>query len=322
MSTVNCINHQVIQSSSKSVIWSISISADDKLLTVGQTAGQDGKPTLSLIEIATGKCIAVIEKSQNTLNSVYNVLFDRKNPQLLYYTCQIGAEYIVNAYNLATQAKKTLHRTGNKNIDLKLSADNNGNVLIPDSNAKLISFGGDEIVQAIDVDLTDMIKNTTDINKAVMNLSPSGQEIAIANAEKGKVFFYSIPEKKIINEFCGSFDYLETFAYDPKYRYGLAIKSNHQLIVWDLNTSQLHIESKCEYINGVLSININPTFDLFTVGMITPFTLIFDLNLGKRFYKDDYQNGRVYDVCFTSDGKKLISAGEDGKIVIRELEIN
>ena len=66
MDTVNCINHQVIHSPSESVIWSISISADDKLLAVGQTAGQDGKPTLSLIEIADKRIVGRKNVSQNT----------------------------------------------------------------------------------------------------------------------------------------------------------------------------------------------------------------------------------------------------------------
>ena len=54
--------------------------------------------------------------------------------------------------------------------------------------------------------------------------------------------------------------------------------------------------------------------------MITSVVIIINYKTQKKLINDRLHEGRISNVIFTPDGKKLISTGEDGQIIVRSLE--
>ncbi len=321
MTSVNCISNKIIRSSSKQTINTISISNDNKKLVVGQDYGKPNDPTLSIFDIETGECIEVIERTENSTNSVYSVLFDKNDNEIIYYIKHKESEYLYIAHNISTKEKNVFYKSTNKNITLKLSYDNLGNLLLTDLIPKLFVFDGITIVDRKDLYLGSELKEVTELNKVIMILSPSGSELLIGNAVKGKILVYSIDKKEITHSFSGDFGYLKSLYYDQAGNCLLAIKENYQLIAWDTKMLTLYNEEKCNRMKQILSCYCNSDYGIFMFGMSTSYIDVISLETMRSIYDDDIQDGRVYDVCLSTDGTKLVSAGEGGKIVVRDIEI-
>jgi WD40 repeat protein len=64
----------------------------------------------------------------------------------------------------------------------------------------------------------------------------------------------------------------------------------------------------------------HPNGEYLATGSLVGFISIYRLQDGEIVFSEQIHEGRVWDLAFTPDGKKIISGGDDGVVSILELD--
>src|SRR5690554_8100239 len=83
----------------ESPIETMACTSDSQKLIIGQVATDENIPTLSIIDIESGKTLRIIEESDNYENSIWKLVID-KNDMNIVYLKQIHNRFYIITYNM------------------------------------------------------------------------------------------------------------------------------------------------------------------------------------------------------------------------------
>jgi len=215
-------------------------------------------------------------------------------------------------------------------MEVENSAEYKGFIISPNNE---IVMGIGNTVQFFDVEENKPIKLIViDEPKTIIGdshcftslaFSPNGNLLAIGGFNKGEVLLYDLQEERIINRLLANFDYPREIVFDPAGKYIFVLDYWTQgMFIWKQDTYIRHEDTLFnERWRGINCIDFDPKNPRNVVmGMNSSIVKVVDIEDPKEIFKDEMHKGRVYNVSFTPDGKKLISSGEDGQIIVRNVE--
>lgn len=305
-------------------IASIDCSSDSKFLAIGQYASGD-LPTLSLLNLETGNVEKKIVLSKSGMNSVFKVKFMDDDTKLVYLEQpEIGQKLM--ECNLQTDENQELfYDKDDDSLGHDISTNKINNRII--TGTTKLQLYQDELNN----DFFEFLKKLDTFNDSTKVytgcFSNDGNIIAIGGLKEGTIIFFNINECKIEKEFTAPFHYPSRICLSPDNRFmAVADFWEKGLFIWDLQHDQRYIDDLFdEEYQAVRCINFSPDSRYLAVGYSTSFVEVWDLydpDAINPVIHDELHEERIFDILFTPDGNKLISAGEDGKIVVRELAMN
>jgi WD40 repeat protein len=305
---------------SERAVNSIAFSGDSQLLAVAQESGDRDDSTLSLVEVKTGECVRVIERTKKHSNGVYRVVFDTKRNQLIYVS-QTNGNFSLNRFELDSGDFQSLDTSKKAMTQHGLSLDKtNHYLLVTGQPVKLWDLEINQPVQHIEIPVGEV--ESDDANNAIVSaISPDGDYIAIGGIKPGSITIYDIKTGNLFKEYTGLFESVQQLEFNYT---GKQIASvdlyGRGVFLWNTsNGKPLLTDLFNEQIALTWSIRFSPKKNYLALGHVNSYVVIYDLQDGSEIIADKLHEGRVYDVCFSPNGKLLASCGEDGKVVVRSL---
>src|SRR5690554_490140 len=126
----------------------MACTSDSQKLIIGQVATDENIPTLSIIDIESGKTLRIIEESDNYENSIWKLVID-KNDMNIVYLKQIHNRFYIITYNMKTEEKKLLMETEN-------SEKYEGFIIGPENE---FVIGIDNVINFIDLSSNTLTKS-------------------------------------------------------------------------------------------------------------------------------------------------------------------
>jgi len=305
----------------ESPIETMVCTSDSKKLVIGQVATDEEIPTLSVIDIESGEIIKVIEKSDNFEDTVWKVVIDKKDEYIVYLK-QVYDGYQIISYNVSTEEKKLLMET--KNDDKYkgfIIGHNNELVMGIDNIINFFDLSSNTLTKSIRLDEEKTITGETHCYTSLA-FSPDGNLMAVGGLKNGEVLLYELQAEQIIHRFSANFEYPRRIAFDPFGNFLFVLDYwTHGVFIWNLETYERYMD---DYFNEKRDLVTNIDFEPgnpqnIVMGMITSIVKVVDFKKARVLFRDELHKGRVYNVLFTPDGKKLISSGEDWYIAIRSV---
>lgn len=310
----------------KSPVESIACNIDNRTLIVGQAATELDTPTLSMIDINNGEVIKTIEKSSNFNNSVWKLLIDKTGEYIVYLKQLYNGDnrYNIVIYNIKTEEKTVI-------LDVENNDQYKSLIITPEN--KLV-IGIDNTIQFWNIEHKERIEVITineekDIDDPHCYLSlaftSDNHLMAIGGLKEEQILIFDLVKKEIINRVSINFSFPRSIQFNNTDKY-LFIADYWQggFYVWSFDESSFYLDDmyndEMELIT-TFALNKNGNNEWLSVGMKTSIVKIINSFEGKTLFKDKIHTGRISSVIFTPDNKKLISAGEDGQIIIRNVEV-
>lgn len=306
----------------KSPIETMGCTSDSQKLIVGQVATDEKNPTLSIVDINSGIIIKTIEAANDFYNSVWHLVIDKYDKYLIYLK-QVYSKYQIIIYNLITEETKIMMEIAND--------DRYKRFIIGPENELVI--GIDNIIQFFNIEKNQLTRRIQleDEKKIIgdphcftsLAFSLDGNVLAIGGLKKGEIILYDLQKEKIINRLSAKFEYPRKIIFDPTGKFILVLDYwTNGMFIWNLQSNDRHMEILFnERWRGISCIDFDrKNSQNLAMGMTTSIVKVMDIQSPKELFKDEMHDGRIYNLLFTPDGKKLISSGEDCQIVVRNAE--
>ncbi len=302
----------------KSPIESIACTPDSTTLAVGLAATENKTPTLALLDISSGEIIKVIEQSDNFNNSVWKLIIDQTGRYLIYLKQIYNGD---NRYNLVSYNMET----GEKSIimDVENNDKYKGFIVTPDNK---LSIGIDNKIQKWDIANKCIIEEINIIEEknisdprcyTSLSYSSDNKLIAIGGIRSEEILIYDIERKTITNRIGLKIRFPKKIYFTNNNKH-LFIADYWQkgFFAWDFDKSEYYLsETYNEDMELISCFDIHN--ELSVIGMKTSVVRILKTMEGKTLFRDKLHSGRVNDVIITPDNSKIVSAGEDGQIIVR-----
>ena len=305
----------------KSPIETIACTSDSQKLIVGQVATGEATPTLSIVDINTGNIDKVIEKSDDFDHSIWRLVIDKKDNYIVYLK-QEKSNYQIIQYNLKTEAKNLMMEVENDEI-YKGFVISPQNQMVMGLENKIIFYDieTNKVINSIQLDEAKTIHSPSCFTS--LGFSPDGNLMVVGGLTKGEVLLYDLQKGDVIQRLSAEFNYPSKIVFDPTGNYLFILDYRAKgMFIWNRQTKSWHMEDvfgeRYCYITCLDFDKHHP--QNLVIGSLYFEVEILDFEKNERLFSDEIHQGRVYDVFFTPDGKKLISPGEDWQIVVRNAE--
>jgi WD40 repeat protein len=306
----------------ESPIISADVSPDSKVLAVAQISGLDKCPTLSLSDLETGKTNRVIEKSVGGKNSVWKVKFDKTGSKLTYIFQYVG-KFSLIMYDLIKNKRETIKEV-ERQLEFNGYAINplDGTLVIPTKKNSLEFWELEAKRIANKVKLKESLNPVSIDASIIISFSPDGKYLAIGGMEDGNVFLYNTENYELIRKLRAPFKFPRQVLFDNKSELIVAVDFWQKgVFIWDVQSGERYLEEAFdEHRLKVICSSVSPDSNYIALGYSTSRFVMFDLKTGDSLFRDKLHEARIYDICITPDGKKLITAGEDWQVVVRSME--
>jgi WD40 repeat protein len=302
-------------------IYSISLDRSDGALAIGQQSAGHNSPTLSLMDISNGEITDVIERSTRQSESVYRVLFSPRK-DLLAYVIQEGSAFRLAIYDRESRSKATIEEEGQPFLQNGLSIASDGRLLV--LGAETISlFDTQTMTEVGSIRSTQFETDLDDdpLFAPTASISPDGKLLALGGLKKNRLSIIDIQRQVEIRQLQGPFKATKQIAFDRKGELIAAVDSFARgLCLWDVRSGERVLSDLFnEDGASIYSCCFSPSMNQLAVGYVNSFVSLFDLPNGEELLSDSIHKGRVHQVCFDSEGTKLISGGQDQRVVIRAI---
>ncbi len=304
----------------QSPIESIACTSDSQRLIVGQVATYEDTPTLSIVDINTGNIDRIIEKSDNIENSIWRLVIDKKDGYVIYLKQYEGNRQII-IYNMKTNEKRTILETEDIYKYKGFIVSPRNELVIGDDN--VISFWSIEEARKFREIKIGEPKTIVDLHCYTSLAFSSDDVLAIGGLNKGEVLLYDLQKEKIINRLSAKFSYPGKIIFDPTGKYIFVLDYwTKGIFIWNLQTDNWHMKDifseNWPHVTSVDFYKKDPR--KVVMGSLNSFIVMLDFEELEETFSDGAHQGRIYDVLFTPDGKRLISSGEDWHIIVRNAE--
>jgi WD40 repeat protein len=306
---------------SNRAINSIDFSSDGKLLAIGQQSGQDKSSTLSIFNVDSGELVNTLEKTISHAGSIYKVAFAPHNNQLAYVR-QRSEDFQLKIYDFDRKKTKVLARDDEPLMQGGLAFDASGKYLmVSGRKIKLLDAKTYKLSKTISTQKAN--KETTDDTNIIISaaISPDGKYVAVGGEEKERIVIFDVTDSSVSQRLAFPFKAVDHIGFDISGQHIAAMDYyGNGLYMWDIRTGQRYLE---EVFNDdmppIYSMRFSHSTRHLALGLVNSYVILYDLTNGEELLTDHLHRGRVTDVCFSPDGKILVSAGEDNQIFIRHL---
>ena len=193
-------------------------------------------------------------------------------------------------------------------------------------NGKLLaSASADQTVRLWDVARRQTLGDPLNGHSGAVNgiaFSPDGRVLATANGN-GRVLLWDVTRRQMLgNPLQGRASSIRSVAFSPDGKIVASGSADGKVDLWDMVSRQQLGESLSGHASFVVSLAFSPDGKVLASASIDQTTVrLWDL--GRRLELGDPLQGhanRVNSVAFSPDGKVLASAGDDGKLMLWDID--
>lgn len=293
-----------LEHENRELIYTLDVSPDGRLLALGQQSDRAGNAYLTLWDLENQRMLRVVEG----------------RPQRLIFRCRFSPDGRTLAYAKSDSAIYFHDPESGETYKPEQ----------PDDNVHWLSFAyaGDRLVTAGSlVQVWDaarrVVLNTAAVETPptrppdqtlVAALSPDGALLAVAGDGTGTVSLLDPLSGARIKTLGGAPTLARWVSFDPFARYLAVIEFySHGVFIWDLRSGQRVLTERFgEKAEGYWSLSFHPDGEHLALGTLSDYLVITSLSDGKFVFNKPVHEGRVWDLTFTRDGRRLVSGGDDG----------
>ncbi len=293
------------------VVLSLDVSPDGNSLAVGQQADDKSELALTLWSLEDRSLIATLMRQESCL----------------------AARFSPGGGLLAFSDR-------NQNVtlrDLKSGAENRES--FPLAFTKWISFAWDRdrvIAGGVRTQVWDAERNAViwtlpvkpltenrNITPPCCALSPDGALVAASGVEAGRIIIYEIESGEIVGRLENTMDEARSIAFDPNGRFVAAVATTGGVGLWETASGEALLPEllnmRADYY---WCVRFHPDGERVAFGLWSGFVEVIGIKDGQYSVNQDapVHQGRVYDVAITRDGKRMFTGGDDGAILIWDIE--
>jgi WD40 repeat protein len=153
-------------------------------------------------------------------------------------------------------------------------------------------------------------------------LSPDGERVAASGVEAGRIIIYDLAGGEIVSRIEGTMDSARSMAFDPSGRFLAAAAEFGGGGLWDAETGEALlpelINMRADYY---WCVRFHPDGDHVGFGLWTGFVEVIRIADGEFAVTQDapIHHGRVNDLAFTRDGRRMVTGADDGIVLVWEL---
>jgi WD40 repeat protein len=171
--------------------------------------------------------------------------------------------------------------------------------------------------------MTDYIAlDVLNLKPAVGDISLDGTKVAVAGINTTQALIFDLDRDEIIQTLDNAPAQAHWVSLSPNLRYLAVIGVLSQgRFLWNLETGERYLPDLFgPDSGGDWSMCFHPNGEYLATGSLVGFISIYRLQDGEIVFSEQIHEGRVWDLAFTRDGKKIISGGDDGVVSILELD--
>jgi WD40 repeat protein len=305
------VNLKSVVPTNRGPIYTLDIRPDDRQFALGQQGDQAGSPHLSLWDLEDLRMTSAIASERNGLTLSTRYAPDSKTLAF------INSDLAVCLFDLERQ-QTTCPDLGNPNAKWIAYARQTNRLAVAGSLTQVWDTDRPRVVWALpgQVASTDRTRVS-----AIAGLSPDGARAAIAGVVQGEIQIFDVDKGSLQQQLEGAPNEARWISFDPQGRYLAAIEwLSHGTFLWDVRSG----ESLLPHIfnaqrESFWSLCWHPDGEHLALGMLSGYVLIVRLKDGEYVVDQRAHAGRVWDLAFSSDGKRLISGGDDAIAYVWEL---
>ena len=292
-----------LEHENRELIYTLDVSPDGKLLALGQQSDPAGHAYLTLWDLETLTMLRVVESKPQKL--IFRTRFSPDGRTLVY----AKSDSAIYFHDLKSQETFKPEQPDDDVRWLSFAVTEN----------RLVTAGS--MIQVWDAErrvvlnaLPGGASAQSPDQLALAALSPDGTQVAVAGDGTGTVSLHDSLTGAKLKTLDGAPNRARWVSFSPHARYLAVIEYySHGAFLWDLRSGQRHLpEIFNEKSEEYWSLSFHPDGERLAFGMLSDYVVIARLQDGKFVFDKPVHQGRVWDLTFTRDGKRLVSGGDDG----------
>jgi WD40 repeat protein len=297
----------------KEAVISLAVSPDGKWLAAGQIDNDEAKPCLTIWDTASWKCVA-----ESTEDHVFSLSFNRQSNMLAY---ALGND-TVGFFNLKTM--KTERSIPFTQVRTVCYARHKDLLLVSGEVIKVLDQDNKEIFTYEDY---KGFQHTDTSNASYRNLPAvavfckEDSSVMISGNNENQFSVYDLHSHERTAQFPGAALQADYMITDKAEKYVFLIaRIPYADLLWKLETMERVLP---QYLNdefsGSSSVSFHPSSRFFATGNQVGAIALRDISDGKFLLQQTLHKGEVNTLTFSTDGKLLISGGNDGIICLTDI---
>lgn len=291
----------------KPSITGLALSPDGKWMAVTQL-WEEGAPGLTIWDTSSWKCVAEVDPGRTV--HVLSASFNRHS-NLLAYATSTHTVGIFDMKSMETKQKLDVDKVATvryaKSKDLLLTT---GNVVkvFDENNKAVFTYEGYKMDEGND-------------KPAVAVFYREDTSLIITGNNEDKLSVYDIASGKLTKQFPGGVVQANYMVTDPADKYLFLISHIPDAnFLWKLDTMERALP---QYLNensyGASAVSLHPASVYYASGSIAGDVSFISIEKVEYLMSQQLHKGYVSALAFSVDGKLLISAGIDGRVVLTDI---
>jgi hypothetical protein len=155
-----------------------------------------------------------------------------------------------------------------------------------------------------------------------LTIAANGEVAAVARNATHIVSLFRTSDGNSLGHIPMPFEAVDRLAMDRRQRWIAAIGAGARgCLVWSADSGMPAGSIFCNIDqNNNTAQALHPTRDLIAYGTIAGYVVLIDLRNNAILYMEKLHDARIWDLSFSADGERLATAGDEGTIVVIELE--
>jgi WD40 repeat protein len=169
----------------------------------------------------------------------------------------------------------------------------------------------------------DPLPESASIEPSCCAISGDGNRVAASGVERGCIVVYDMTSGQIVKRLEHTLDNARSIAFDPNGRYIAAVASNLGVGLWDVDSGQALLPDLLNMrANFHWCVRFHPDGEHVGFGLWSGFVLLIRVSDGTYKVRQEQpaHRGRVRDLAFSRDGGRMVTGGDDGAILIWDLD--